>query len=79
MRHVIETWRTTTMSDGKTFAPSTEFAQQAIAKPELYTQAKSDRLAFWAEQARALDWAKPFTEVLDWSHAPVARWFDEAN
>jgi acetyl-CoA synthetase len=32
-------------------------------------------LAFWAEQARRLSWETPFTEVLDWSQAPVAKWF----
>ena len=67
------------MPDGKSFSPSPEFATQAIAKPEIYAAAKSDRLAFWAEQARALHWAKPFTEILDWSHAPVARWFDDGE
>jgi acetyl-CoA synthetase len=67
------------MSDNKTFAPSSAFQAQAIAGPELYSQAKADRLGFWAEQAKALHWHKPFTEVLDWSHAPVARWFDDGE
>jgi len=67
------------MSNGRNFTPTTEFASQAIAQPEIYEQAKANRLGFWAEQARALDWAKPFTEILDWSHAPVARWFDDGE
>ncbi len=37
--------------------------------------ADADRLGFWAEQARTLDWFEPFDEVLDWSEAPFARWF----
>ena len=37
--------------------------------------AEADRLAFWAEQANRLSWETPFTEVLDWSEAPVAKWF----
>ena len=67
------------MQDGKSFSPSPDFANHAIAKPEIYAAAKSDRLAFWAEQARALHWAKPFTEILDWSQAPVVRWFDDGE
>ena len=31
--------------------------------------------AFWAKQANRLSWATPFTEVLDWSEAPFAKWF----
>ncbi len=67
------------MSTGKNFTPTPEFAEQAVAKPEIYAHAKANRLEFWAEQARALEWAKPFTEILDWSHAPVARWFDDGE
>ncbi len=31
--------------------------------------------AFWAEEARRIDWQKPFTHVLDASRPPFARWF----
>ncbi|GLW51315.1 acetyl-coenzyme A synthetase [Streptomyces sp. NBRC 14336] len=34
-----------------------------------------DRLAFWARQAGELDWDTEWSEVLDWSDAPFARWF----
>ena len=34
-----------------------------------------DRDGFWAEQAKLVDWHKPFTEVLDYSRPPFARWF----
>lgn len=57
------------------FAPSAEFAKNAIAQPDLYTNAKADRLGFWEKQANNLHWHKPFTKVLDWSEAPFARWF----
>ncbi|MGV0787252.1 acetate--CoA ligase [Mycolicibacterium sp. XJ2] len=57
------------------YPPSPEFAEQANASEELYRQAEKDRLAFWAEQANRLDWETPFDEVLDWSEAPVAKWF----
>ena len=41
---------------------------------EAYERAKADRLAFWEEQARRLDWATPWHTVLDWQ-APFAKWF----
>jgi propionyl-CoA synthetase len=31
---------------------------------------------FWAEQARLIDWHKPFEKVLDYSRPPFARWFN---
>jgi acetyl-CoA synthetase len=61
------------------FAPSAAFAANAQAKPEIYDRAKSDRLGFWAEQAKQLHWHKPFTKTLDWSAAPFAKWFDDGE
>ena len=63
------------LHEDRVFPPSAEFAAQANATAALYDAASADRLAFWAEQAAALDWAVPFGEVLDWSNAPFARWF----
>ncbi|MDH6284398.1 acetate--CoA ligase [Prescottella agglutinans] len=57
------------------YPPSAEFTATANAGPELQAEADRDRLAFWDTQARRLDWATPWTEVLDWSDAPVAKWF----
>jgi propionyl-CoA synthetase len=34
-----------------------------------------DREGFWAEQAKLIDWRKPFSKVLDDSRPPFARWF----
>ena len=65
----------TTAHPVESFPPSEEFAAQANAGAELYDRAEADRLEFWAEQARRLDWADDFGEVLDWSDAPVAKWF----
>ena len=58
-----------------TYPPSEDFAAQANGTDELYRQAEADRLAFWATQAERLSWETPFTEVLDWSDAPFAKWF----
>ncbi|MGV0715097.1 acetate--CoA ligase [Mycolicibacterium sp. XJ662] len=57
------------------YPPSQEFAAQSNATAEMYEEAERDRLAFWAKQAERLHWATPFTEVLDWSDAPFAKWF----
>ncbi|WP_066907736.1 acetate--CoA ligase [Millisia brevis] len=57
------------------YPPSPEFAAQANATADLYAAAEKDSLAFWAEQADRLHWETPYQEVLDWSDAPVAKWF----
>jgi acetyl-CoA synthetase len=58
-----------------TYPPADDFAAQANATAELYGEAEKDRLAFWGRQADRLAWDTPFDEVLDWSEAPVAKWF----
>src|SRR6478672_7663421 len=42
-----------------------EFHRRSIEQPE----------AFWGEQAKLIDWHKPFGQVLDYSRPPFARWF----
>ncbi|GAA4296411.1 acetate--CoA ligase [Mycobacterium paraffinicum] len=64
-----------TCVDGLSFPPPAEFAARANATDELYRDAEVDRLAFWAKQANRLSWDSPFLDVLDWSDAPVAKWF----
>ncbi|MFZ0718993.1 MAG: acetate--CoA ligase [Mycobacterium sp.] len=61
------------------YAPSTQFVAQANAGDDLYRQAEQDRLTFWAEQANRLSWATPFSQVLDWSAAPFAKWFTDGK
>ena len=62
------------------FRPSPEFAAQSIADERLYDDARTDRLGFWADQARQLlQWEKPFTRTLDWSNPPFAKWFDDGE
>ncbi|WP_112262565.1 acetate--CoA ligase [Lentzea terrae] len=63
------------LTESRTFPPSAEFAAQANAQPELYEEAKADREAFWAKQAERLHWDTKWTQVLDWSDAPFAKWF----
>ncbi|EMQ98877.1 acetate--CoA ligase [Paeniglutamicibacter gangotriensis] len=64
----------------RSFAPSIEFVANAIGKPEQYEAAQADRLGYWADTARkVLTWDTDFTEVLDWSEAPVAKWFADGK
>jgi acetyl-CoA synthetase len=46
-----------------------------VAVPGPSESAADDRLAFWARQAGRLHWDTGWSEVLDWSDAPFARWF----
>ncbi|MGO3884814.1 MAG: acetate--CoA ligase [Mycetocola sp.] len=62
------------------YAPSPDFTAQAVAGAELYNRASENRLEFWAEQAQQLlHWHRPFSQVLDWSTPPVARWFADGT
>jgi len=67
------------LHESRRFAPTPEFAANAVAKPEVYDAAARDRLGFWADQARQLHWHEPFTETLDWSDAPFATWFGDGK
>ena len=67
------------LHEHRVFPPTPEFSAQANATAQMYDAASQDRLAFWAEQARYLTWAEDFTEVLDWSNAPFARWFADGK
>ncbi|WP_028464182.1 acetate--CoA ligase [Nesterenkonia alba] len=67
---------TTENAETTTFPPSEEFAANAVATAEKYEAATADRLGYWADQARStLSWDTDFSEVLDWSEAPFAKWF----
>jgi acetyl-CoA synthetase len=59
----------------RAFPPPPAFVAQAVARGSDYEDAAADRLGWWAEQARRLEWATPFGEVLDWSNPPFAKWF----
>jgi acetyl-CoA synthetase len=63
------------LHEDRRFPPSEAFASQANATEAMYGDAADDRLAFWEQQARRLQWDTPWNEVLDWSAAPFARWF----
>ena len=67
------------LHENRRFAPTAEFAAAAVAQPEMYDEARADRLGFWADRARELHWHRPFTQDLDWSNPPFARWFADGE
>ncbi len=42
---------------------------------EFHRRSLTERDAFWKEQAALIEWQTPFTQVLDYSKPPFARWF----
>ncbi|MPY10095.1 acetate--CoA ligase [Arthrobacter bussei] len=64
------------LHEERRFPPSAEFAANAVAQPSLYDEAREQGTEFWAAQARALlSWDTDFTQTLDWTDAPFAKWF----
>jgi len=63
------------LHENRVFPPTPQFAADANATRALVESAKADRLGFWAEQAGRLTWDQPWSQVLDWSRQPFARWF----
>jgi acetyl-CoA synthetase len=64
------------LHEERRFPPSDDFVAQANAGEELYKDAADDVEAFWAQQARELlHWDTEWTQPLDWTKAPFAKWF----
>ncbi len=42
---------------------------------EFHRRSVQDREGFWAEEAKCIDWHKPFGKVLEYSRPPFAKWF----
>ncbi|HEX8159027.1 MAG TPA: acetate--CoA ligase [Solirubrobacteraceae bacterium] len=60
----------------ESFPPPEEFAADALLNdPEVYERAAEDPLAWWEEQARALDWFEPWETTLDDTDPPFYKWF----
>jgi acetyl-CoA synthetase len=70
---------TSVLKESRSFPPSAEFAKaahipSAEERDRLAIWAKDDPDGFWAEQAKSLEWVKPFDKVLEWNE-PFAKWF----
>lgn len=42
---------------------------------DFYQESIDEPAKFWGREAQAIDWQTPYTQVLDYSKAPFARWF----
>src|SRR6478752_2645085 len=73
------------MSD-KIYDVPAEWAKRAFADAakykEMYAASIKDPAAFWAEQAKRVDWIKPFTKVKNTSYAPgnvSIKWYEDGT
>jgi acetyl-CoA synthetase len=64
------------LTEERVFPPPPAFRDRAVVSdPGVYEQAAALGSEFWAVQAGALDWFRPWDTVLTWD-LPFARWFD---
>ncbi|GAA5141579.1 acetate--CoA ligase [Nocardioides marinquilinus] len=63
------------LKEDRRFEPPADLAANANLQEEAYERARTDRDAFWAEQADRLSWETRWDQVLDWSNPPFAKWF----
>ena len=63
--------------DGDVFYPAPEVVQQATVPDwdAVAQRAAADLTGFWEEQARELEWYKPWDTVLDETKKPFFKWF----
>ena len=72
------------LQEHRVFPPSADFVKQANisgmdAYKALCAEADRDYTGFWGRLGREhVLWHKPFTQVLDYSRPPFARWFSDA-
>ena len=60
----------------ESFDPPEGFAREAVVSdPAVFDRAAEDVEGFWSEQADALHWDERWSQVLDWSNPPFAKWF----
>jgi acetyl-CoA synthetase len=64
------------LREDRVFEPPPGFTAGAVVSDRsIYERAASDPEAFWAEQAEALEWSRPWDRVMDWT-PPFVKWFE---
>ena len=67
------------LHETRRFPPSDWWRRHAsITTPDIYARAAADPEAFWADQARELEWITPFTNVLEGGF-PSPKWFSDGT
>jgi propionyl-CoA synthetase len=46
-----------------------------VSYRDFHRRSIEDREGFWAQEAKRIDWHKPFSKVLDYARPPFAKWF----
>jgi acetyl-CoA synthetase len=74
------------MSDDKVYEVPADWQKRAFIDDakykEMYARSLKDPDGFWAEQAKRLDWIKPFSKVKNTSFAPgnvSIKWFEDGT
>jgi acetyl-CoA synthetase len=74
------------MSDDKLYAVSADWKKRAFIDDakyqEMYARSIKDPNGFWGEQAKRIDWIKPFTKVKNTSYDPhnvSINWFEDGT
>ena len=64
------------LHEDRVFEPPVGFRAGAVVCDEaIYDEAERDFEGFWARFAGELEWNRKWTQVVDWSNPPHARWF----
>jgi acetyl-CoA synthetase len=68
------------LHENRRFLPTQEFQAAArlnneVTYQRMYRASLEDPEGFWGRVAGELPWIERWTKVLDWSEAPVAKWF----
>ena len=75
--------RSSNMSDSLPFNekyyPSIAKISSGEKRKQEWEQSIKDPQGFWAERAKAIDWFKPFSKVLDDSNPPFFKWFADGE
>ena len=61
------------------YYPSTEKISSGEKRKQEWEKSLKNPQEFWAEKAKAIDWFKPATKVLDDSNPPFYKWFSGAE
>src|SRR4030042_4749367 len=61
------------------FYPNAEKISSGEKRKQEWERSLKNPQEFWAEKAKAIDWFKPPTKVLDDSDAPFYKWFPDGE
>jgi acetyl-CoA synthetase len=67
------------LHEDRSFPPDPAFTAQANGTAELYAAAEADTRGSGPIRPPYVTWSKDFTQVLDWSNAPFAKWFADGE